>query len=342
MSLEPVCQLVEFQWNLTFKLAPKLRPELLDPNHFEKMKVIETFIVMSSNREQEDSSDEFRDSGSDMSVDTEEEPDVPSESQSDIDLEESDAPGMPDTSYALFVEESFLSDQQDPEKAPQYKSHKFIVLEGCLLERLRLYERRNTELLEGLRGKAIDLAGDGRCDSPRFSAKYCIYTFNEETTKNHPHGADELSSSNAMEKVAFVRGFNTLKDQGFTISSCMSNLHPGVQHHMRTLERSTTYYFDTWHLSNVVEQKLQAASRSGFCKELEVWIQPVTNHLYFCAMMGECNGPLLGDSPHGYNSTPTQTFKDFLFSTLKEVILRDDAADCIQSAVRGYRNLVFA
>ncbi|KAG0434958.1 hypothetical protein HPB47_018763 [Ixodes persulcatus] len=40
VSLDPIRQLVEFQKNLTFKLAPKLRPELLDPNHFEKMKVL--------------------------------------------------------------------------------------------------------------------------------------------------------------------------------------------------------------------------------------------------------------------------------------------------------------
>lgn len=39
VSLDPIRQLVEFQKNLTFKLVPKLRPELLDPNHFEKMKV---------------------------------------------------------------------------------------------------------------------------------------------------------------------------------------------------------------------------------------------------------------------------------------------------------------
>ncbi|KAG0416296.1 hypothetical protein HPB47_006512 [Ixodes persulcatus] len=38
VSLDPIRQLVEFQKNLTFKLVPKLRPELLDPNHFEKMK----------------------------------------------------------------------------------------------------------------------------------------------------------------------------------------------------------------------------------------------------------------------------------------------------------------
>ncbi|CAN7949538.1 unnamed protein product, partial [Ixodes pacificus] len=28
----------------------------------------------------------------------------------------------------------------------------------------QVYERRNTKLLTGLRGKAVDLAGDGRCD----------------------------------------------------------------------------------------------------------------------------------------------------------------------------------
>ncbi|KAG0438359.1 hypothetical protein HPB47_017042 [Ixodes persulcatus] len=227
MSLEPVCQLVEFQWNLTFKLAPKLRPELLDPNHFEKMKVIETFIVMSSNREQEDSSDEFRDSGSDMSVDTEEEPDVPSESQSDIDLgADVETTLRLLSSIKIFTVLTRLY---------------YYYQKGYLLSSVKqLYERRNTELLEGLRGKAIDLAGDGRCDSPRFSAKYCIYTFNEETTKK------------------FIP----------------------------------------------MEQKLQAASRSGFCKELEVWIQPVTNHLYFCAMMGECNGPLLARKPPDVRPKP--------------------------------------
>ncbi|KAG0437522.1 hypothetical protein HPB47_017405 [Ixodes persulcatus] len=49
VSLEPFRQLVEFQRNLTFKLAPKLRPVLLYPNHFdfEKRKMSKTFIGMS-------------------------------------------------------------------------------------------------------------------------------------------------------------------------------------------------------------------------------------------------------------------------------------------------------
>ncbi|KAG0420049.1 hypothetical protein HPB47_003713, partial [Ixodes persulcatus] len=45
--LEPVRQLAEFEKNLTFKMAPKLRPELLDPNHFEKMKASTALPVLS-------------------------------------------------------------------------------------------------------------------------------------------------------------------------------------------------------------------------------------------------------------------------------------------------------
>ncbi|KAG0411953.1 hypothetical protein HPB47_010927 [Ixodes persulcatus] len=57
-------------------------------------------------------------------------------------------------------------------------------------------QRHNSELLEGLQGKTIDLAGDGRCDSP----------------------------GNAMEKVAFVCGLTKLKKEDFTIGSFISGM----------------------------------------------------------------------------------------------------------------------
>ncbi|KAM7297593.1 uncharacterized protein ISCGN_022744 [Ixodes scapularis] len=103
----------------------------------------------------------------------------------------------------------------------------------------------------------------------------------------------EVPSSNAMEKVAFLRGLAKLKDQGFTIASFMSDRHPGVECHMRTMESGTKHYFDTWHISKGVKKKLLAASRSGPCKDLEVWVQPVNNHLYHSAALGEGNGPLM-------------------------------------------------
>ncbi|KAG0425581.1 hypothetical protein HPB47_027267 [Ixodes persulcatus] len=164
----------------------------------------------------------------------------------------------------------------------------------------QVYERRNSELLEQLRGKNLDLAGDGRCDSPGFCAKYCTYTFHEASTKKLIHieqvqvrETAEVPSNNAMEKVAFLRGLAKLKDQGFTIASFMSDRHPGVECHMRTMESGTKHYFDTWHISKGVKKKLLAASRSGPCKDLEVWVQQVNNHLYHCAALGEGNGPLM-------------------------------------------------
>ncbi|CAN7988310.1 unnamed protein product, partial [Ixodes hexagonus] len=86
-----------------------------------------------------------------------------------------------------------------------------------------------------------------------------------------------------MEKVAFLRGLTKLKDEGFTIASFMSDRHPGVESHMRTMESATKHYFDTWHISKGVKKQLLAASRSGPCKDLEVWVQQVNNHLYHCA-----------------------------------------------------------
>ncbi|CAN8016510.1 unnamed protein product, partial [Ixodes persulcatus] len=86
-----------------------------------------------------------------------------------------------------------------------------------------------------------------------------------------------------MEKVAFVRGLTKLKNEDFTIGSFISDRHPGVEHHMRTEERGTKHYFDTWHIDKGLKKKLQAASRKSESRELQLWVQRITNHLYYCA-----------------------------------------------------------
>ncbi|CAN8014538.1 unnamed protein product, partial [Ixodes persulcatus] len=102
----------------------------------------------------------------------------------------------------------------------------------------------------------------------------------------HCDQSDEVPSSNAMEKVAFVRGLTKLKKEDFTIGSFISDRHPGVEHHMRTEERGTKHYFDTWHIDKGLKKKLQAASRKSESRELQLWVQPITNHLYYCAALG--------------------------------------------------------
>lgn len=39
---------------------------------------------------------------------------------------------------------------------------------------LQLYQEQRTEMMGGLANTYVDLAGDGRCDSPRY-AKFCTY-----------------------------------------------------------------------------------------------------------------------------------------------------------------------
>lgn len=41
---------------------------------------------------------------------------------------------------------------------------------------LQLFEQRQALLVAELNGVTVDLAGDGRCDSPGYSAKYLTYS----------------------------------------------------------------------------------------------------------------------------------------------------------------------
>ncbi|XP_052075866.1 uncharacterized protein LOC127713955 [Mytilus californianus] len=48
----------------------------------------------------------------------------------------------------------------------------------------RYYTMQRDVILQQLHGKHLILGGDGRCDSPGFSAKYCTYTFMDSATSS--------------------------------------------------------------------------------------------------------------------------------------------------------------
>ncbi|KAG1932752.1 hypothetical protein F2P79_020905 [Pimephales promelas] len=89
-----------------------------------------------------------------------------------------------------------------------------------------LYQDRRREILarvylEQEDGKRPHLAGNGRCDSPGFKAKYCHYTFMLEDTKEILHQelvqSTEATSSGAMEPLGFRRGMTELLDLGLDV-----------------------------------------------------------------------------------------------------------------------------
>lgn len=68
----------------------------------------------------------------------------------------------------------------------------------------------------------IKITGDGRCDSPGHSAKYCTYSFMDQKTDEiidfNIMQVTEASSSNAMEKASFVKLLSKIEKEGVKVS----------------------------------------------------------------------------------------------------------------------------
>ena len=75
---------------------------------------------------------------------------------------------------------------------------------------VKKWKQQRKRMLQPLKQQEkVVLVGDGRCDSPGYSAKYCTYTFMEANTSNVVDTmvvpVTEVSNSNAMEKEGFKR-----------------------------------------------------------------------------------------------------------------------------------------
>lgn len=81
--------------------------------------------------------------------------------------------------------------------------------------------------------KLFRLAGDGRCDSPGFSAKYCTYSLLDIETQRVCMfvivKVSETGSSSKMEVVGFRRCMNFLLDQGFEIAVLATDRHVQIR-----------------------------------------------------------------------------------------------------------------
>ena len=93
------------------------------------------------------------------------------------------------------------------------------------------YVRQQEAVVEYLRGNQLHLSGDGRCDSPGYSAKYATYSLMDSATDlildySLVH-VSETGSSVAMEKEGLRRCLEKLT-QGVDILSVATDRHTGV------------------------------------------------------------------------------------------------------------------
>lgn len=142
--------------------------------------------------------------------------------------------------------------------------------------------------------KTVDpvLLGDGRFDSPGKSAKYCTYTCQSPFTKKIIASSTVQTlkgkGSSPLELTSFKNCLDDLEADGFEISVVATDRNRQLAKWLRDEKPSVKHKFDPWHFSKNIKSKLRPLSKRKGCKELQEWIKPIGNHLFWCA--DNCKG----------------------------------------------------
>ncbi|XP_064482816.1 uncharacterized protein LOC135395651 [Ornithodoros turicata] len=135
-----------------------------------------------------------------------------------------------------------------------------------------VYLMRQAEILDQLRPLPLTLAGDGRCDSPGHTALYGTYTLLETAANRIVHfelvKSTEVSSSNAMEAYGLLKCLAFLEVHDMTVDTLVTDRH------------------------SVVKKKLLGLSRSTKHQVVQLWIDSLTRHAYWCPRTSGDDGDL--------------------------------------------------
>ncbi|XP_044141617.1 uncharacterized protein LOC122931608 [Bufo gargarizans] len=148
------------------------------------------------------------------------------------------------------------------------------------------WKQEKQKIHEDLNGLPICLAGDGQCDSPGHSAKYCTYTvmdlYTEKIIDFEVVHRSQCSSSVAMEKFGFQTVMERVKNNGFDICVFVSDRHVSIQKLMREVYTDIDHQFDIWHYAKSIKKRLIKASNGRAGKDLKPWIEKIVNHFWWC------------------------------------------------------------
>ncbi|XP_052788440.1 uncharacterized protein LOC128223186 [Mya arenaria] len=147
------------------------------------------------------------------------------------------------------------------------------------------------------KGKRVCSAGDGRCDSPGFSAKYGTYTVMDIQTNVilgfHITQCTETSSSVYMEKHGLEKCLGHLQDNEVTVDVLATDRHVQIRKYLTDKWPDINHQFDVWHLAKSVGKKNSKRSKQTGCERLSTWIKSVVNHLWWCCATCDGNGDVL-------------------------------------------------
>lgn len=152
-----------------------------------------------------------------------------------------------------------------------------------------------TDTKEALLGYMGDdpttLLGDGRCDSPGFSAKYGTYNIMDAAT-----GAvltfslkqvNANTSSVAMEADGCFDGLKELLDHGMVVKVFGTDCSTSIAKLLRENFPDILHEHDVYHIEKRIKKMLLKKANKRGNHALHAWIKPVTNQLWWVAQ--NCN-----------------------------------------------------
>ena len=96
-----------------------------------------------------------------------------------------------------------------------------------------------------------------------------------------------------MEKFAFFKVLNRLKNENIKIEMLTTDRHSQIKKHMREEEKNIDHQFDVWHFCKNIKQKLNTVSKKASCNDLRPWIKSVAHHFWWACSTCEGDAQIL-------------------------------------------------
>jgi hypothetical protein len=147
-------------------------------------------------------------------------------------------------------------------------------------------------VVNSLQGRSLAITGDGRCDSPGFSAKYGTYTVMEMNSRKIVEfvvvHVKQAGNSVGMEKFGLIECLDNVKNAGLTVTTLATDRHVQITCYMRKEQPQIEHQYDVWHMSKWLSKKFSAVGKKVKCVSVAKWSMSVCNHLWWAS--ATCDG----------------------------------------------------
>ena len=172
------------------------------------------------------------------------------------------------------------------------ESHFYSIQDSYLFPVIHsVYSEQKEAFIAALGDNPLTLVGDGRCDSPGFSAKYGTYSIMETTSGKVVTFAlkqvNADTTSVGMEVEGCYDSLNDLRHHGINVEVFGTDCSSSVAKLMRETFPNILHEHDVYHIEKRIRKKLTQKANQRGNTILHGWVKPVVNQLWWVAQ--NCN-----------------------------------------------------